>query len=472
MIGKSKLFSFIMNISYTTTSNMLSAIIFAIITLLVIPKLTSMETYGYYQLYYFYVNYVGVSYLGWCDGIYLREGGKYYKYLDKPLYCTQFWLLALFELIFYTAIFIFVLLAVDDANKHYVYMFVCIDGVIICIRWFITFILQATARIKEYAFVTVIERIVFAILITILMICGYRDFQLLVAADVIGKIISLSVGIRYCKDIVISNLMPIKSVLNEIKENMSAGIKLMLSSLSSMLIIGVVRFGVQNRWDITTFGKVSLTLTLSNAVITAINAIAVVLYPMLRRTSHDQLPKLYGIMRVLLMGFIFGGLMFYYPAQGILSLWLPQYADSIKYAAILLPVCAYESKMVMLVNTYFKTLRLEKALMKCNIAAFLVSVFCTIITTIVFANVTLAIISILVALMFRGILSELVLSHHINVSVKKDIVIEFVMTIAFIICNWYLGFVGMGIYALCYAVYLILKKNDLKQTIGYIKQMR
>lgn len=470
-MAKNKFISFVKNVSYTAVANILSMLISAI-ALLVIPKIVSVETYGYFQLYTFYIFYVGVSYLGWCEGIYLREGGKHYKDLDKPMYSAQFWLLGLFEVILYGIILIFAVFYSNDVNKHYVYMFVCTAAVGMCLRWFITFILQATARIKEFAIITISERIVYIMLVVILLALGYRNFILLIGADVAGKYISLLIGMWYCRDMVFSKPSFSKSIFGEIKENMSAGIKLMFAVLSSMLIIGVIRFGVQSKWDIATFGKVSLTLTISNMVMTAINAIAVVLYPMLRRTSREQLPKLYGIMRVLLMGIIFGGLMFYYPAQRILSAWLPQYADSIRYAAILLPVCVYESKTAMLINTYFKALRLENMMMICNIAALAVSVVCAVLSIVVFESVTLAIISILIALMFRGIFSELVLSHHIDVSVKKDIVIEFIMSIAFIICNWYLGFTGMGIYALCYVGYILLKKNDLKQTFNYIINLR
>lgn len=432
----------------------------------------SVETYGYFQLYMFYISYVGVSYLGWCDGIYLREGGKFYKDLDKSLYSTQFWILGFFEVILYSIILAFSLFLASDANKHFVYMFVCVAGVGMCLRWFITYILQATARIKEFAIVTISERIVYLALILFIFALGYKNYILLIAADVVGKYVSLSIGVWYCRDMVFAKLLSLKSVLGEIKENISAGIKLMFAGLSSMLIIGVIRFWVQSKWDIATFGKVSLTLTISNMVMTAINAIAVVLYPMLRRTSQEQLSRLYSIMRILLMGIIFAGLIFYYPLQRILSAWLPQYIESIRYAAILLPVCAYESKMAMLINTYLKALRLENMLMICNIAALAVSMICAFLSIAVFESITLAIISILISLMFRGILSELVLSRYINVSVKSDIMIEFMMSVAFIICNWFFGIVGMGIYLLCYVIYLLFKKNDLIEAVTYIKYLR
>ena len=376
------------------------------------------------------------------------------------------------EIIIYVCIFLGSLLFINDVNKHFVIGAVCVAAVGMCLRWFITFILQPTARIKEYAIVTISEKILFVILTMTLMAVGYRDYKLILAADVLSKYVSLGIGIWYCRDIVFSKAAPIRTAISEIKENMSAGIKLMLASLSSMLIIGVVRFGVENHWDIATFGKVSLTLSLSNMVMTAINAIAVVMYPMLRRTNEGSLPKIYGIMRVLLMGIIFGGIVFYYPAYKILSLWLPQYAASLRYAAILLPMCAYESKMSMLVNTYYKTLRLENLLMKCNMAALGLSVVLTLVSTLVLNSVTAAIISILIVLIFRCVLSEIILSAKMPIKVIKDIVIELIMTVAFIICNWFFGVWGMIAYFICYLIYISLKRNDIKETLTFIRSMR
>ena len=462
---------FIKNLSYTFVSNVISLII-SLLLVLVIPRLVGVEAYGYYQLYIFYTSYVGFLYFGWCDGIYLRIGGKYYKDLDKPLYSTQFRLLGLMEIIIYLSIFLGSLVFTNNIDKHFVIGAVCISAVGMCLRWFITFILQSTARIKEYAIVTISEKVLFVILTMSLMVAGYSDYKLILVSEVFSKYVSLGIGIWYCRDIVFSKAAPIKSAVSEIKENMSAGIKLMLASLSSMLIIGVVRFGIENHWDIATFGKVSLTLSISYVTVTAINAIGVVIYPILRRTNQNKLLDIYKIMRNLLMGFVFGALIFYYPAQKILTLWLPQYAESLRYAAILLPICVYESKVSILVNTYFYTLRLESLQMKCNLIALALSVMLTGISIYFFNSVISAILSILIVLVFRCALCEIVLSSKFPIKVIKNIIIELLMTIAFIICNWYFNLLGMFIYAICYTIYLIIERKGLLESLNFIKSMR
>ena len=468
---KKTLLDFTKNFSYTFTSNILSLLISVVIAF-VIPKLISVEQYGYYQLNICYSGYTGISFLGFCEGFYLRTGGKYYDDLDKPLYSTQFRLLGIYELIVFAAIFCWSLLFIDDKNKHFVIVCVCVAAVGMCLRWFLTYILQATARIKDYAFVTIAERILYVLVAVPMVFAGYRGFELLIIVDVAAKYISLLIGVWFCRDMVFSKTIPVKSVIPEIKENIAAGFKFMLALLCDMLIIGVVRFGVQSYWNIATFSKVSVTLTVSNLVMTAINAIAVVMYPTLRRTNEGRLPALYRIMRIVLVGFAFGALIFYYPIQRILTAWLPQYAESLRYAAILFPICMYQSKMSLLVNTYYKTLRLENLLMKCNMAALILSIICTVVSTFVLNSVTAAILSILIALIFRCILSELLLSKHIDIDVKLDIVIELVMTAAFIICNWYFGLAGMIMYAVCYLVYLVIKRKDILESLNFIKSMR
>lgn len=457
--------------SYTFVSNILSLCLSSVL-FLVIPKFIDIKAFGYYQLYLLYINYAWGLSFGWCEGIYLRLGGKYYEDMDKPVYSTQFRLLGLMEIVLCVCIFICSLLVVKDPDKHFVIGCTCFVAIGVCLRLFISYILQSTDRIKEYAIVTISERIMFLLLAMALMMFGYRGYKLLLVSDAFSKNVSLGIGIFYCRDIVFSpKIVSVKRVIPEIKDNMSAGIKLLLAAMSSLLITGVVRFSVEHHWGVSTFGKVSLTLSISNMGVTAINAIGTVMYPVLCRTEQEKMPNIYKLLRMILMGLVFGVLILYYPAQKALNAWLPQYADSLRYAAVLLPICVYESKVSILVNTYLNTLRMEKLLMKCNLAALSLSVICTAVSTIVLNSVTGAIYSVLIVLIFRCVLSEIALSTKLPIHVAKDIELELIMTVAFIICNWYFGFSGMLMYAGCYVLYLVIKRQDIKETLNFIKSM-
>ena len=59
---------------------------------------------------------------------------------------------------------------------------------------------------------------------------------------------------------------------------------------------------------------------------------------------------------------LLGAFVFYYPLKIILTRILPGYAESIRYMALMFPVCIFDSKISLLVNTYLKALRKEKAI--------------------------------------------------------------------------------------------------------------
>ena len=286
-----KFLDFTKNFSYTFMSNAFSTLV-SIIATLIIPKMINVEQYGLYQIYIFYTGYVWLSCFGLCDGIYLRTGGRYYQDIDKSVYGSLFWLFGLFEAIFYTVIFIVSFLFVKDDNAKYIVICVCIVAIEINLRNFIAYILMATARIKEYAIVIISEKIIFALSIIILFMVRIHNFRWVIVSSMLATSISLFIEIWYCRDMVFAKLAPVQNVIKEAKVNCFIGARLMFASLSSMLIIGVVRFCIQHHWDVSTYGRVALTLSISNMVINAINAVAVVLYPTLRRTDEGSLPKI------------------------------------------------------------------------------------------------------------------------------------------------------------------------------------
>ena len=85
--------TFLKNFSHTFAANAVTFLISALVVL-VVPKRLGGDQYGYFQLYTLYTSYVGFFHFGWCDGMYLRYGGKDYHQLDKPVFITQFWMLA------------------------------------------------------------------------------------------------------------------------------------------------------------------------------------------------------------------------------------------------------------------------------------------------------------------------------------------------------------------------------------------
>lgn len=466
-----KALDFIKNFSYTLSSNLLSLVISTLVVL-IIPKLIGVEEYGYWQLYIFYTSYIGFLHFGWNDGIYLRYGGKEYDSLDKKMFFSQYYMLFTVQLLIGVLISIYALLFVQGENRVFIVQMTSIALVIVNSRYMLLFLLQATNRIRIYAKITMLDRILYVGLIILLLAFGIRNFKLMIIADLLGKGVSLLVAMYACKDIVFRNISQFTFTIKEAYLNLSVGIKLMLSNIAGKFIVGFVKLGIERSWDIATFGKVSLTLSISNLVMLFINAVGVIMYPILRRTNESKLPNIYMTMRDVLMIILLGVLIIYYPLKSILSGWLPKYAESLNYMAILFPIVIYEGKMSLLINTYLKTLRKEKTILFINVITVSMSALFTLVTTALMRNLDFAIISIVLLLALRSVVSELILSKIINISVLKDIVIELGMTTIFILTAWKLdSFITVLIYGLFYGVYLFIKRTDIKNSAQNLKKL-
>lgn len=461
----------IKNFSYTVSSNLLTLIVSTLVVLIV-PKIIGVEDYGYWQLYIFYTSYVGFLHFGWNDGIYLRYGGEEYKDLDKKLFFSQFFMFLALQLMIGLIVFILTYIFINDSNRLFVCQMTAITLIITNTRYMLLYILQATNRIESYARVTIFDRCIYVIFVVCLITMGFREYKLMIIADMAGKGLSFVWAIYYCKDIVIRKVADFYFNIHETLLNISVGSKLMLSNIASKLVVGTVRLGIERTWDIETFGRISLTLSISNMVMLFINAVGIVIFPVLRRTDEKKLPEIYVTMRDVLMIISLGVLIIYYPLKFVLCLWLPEYAESLRYMAILFPLVVFEGKISLLINTYLKVLRKERLILFINIITVIASIFLTLFTTLTIKNLNIAVFSIVVLLAFRSVMAEFLLSRVIKIVVIKDIVLELTMTILFIVTAWrFDSAITTTLYGIGYVIYLMVKRRDIKLTLGNMRKI-
>lgn len=459
--------SFLKKSSYVIISNLLSLLI-SILVILVIPKIIGVEDYGYWQLYLFYVSYVGFLHLGWIDGIYLKYAGKEYQELEIQKFYSQFISLFVFQALIAIGLYFFSHLLESDENKLFIFTMLAFTLIFNNVRFLFIYILQTTNRIKESAYITITDRIVYVLFLILLIVWKKNHYQVMIVADMIGRALSLCLAIYFCKELALQKLTLFKLDRTEILDNIKVGSSLMFSNICSMLIIGIFRFGIEYKWDISTFGKVSLIFSISAFLMVFINAIGVVLFPMLKNMQKSDMEKFFARARDLFVFIMFAMLLCYYPLKLILSMWLPDYADSMIYMSIIFPIAVYEGKMALLLNTYFKALRLEKNMLIINFVVMLLSFVFTVITVFAFKNIMSVMLAIMALLMLRSIAFEYVLSKVINIGSFKGNVFEIILTISFIFFNLMLSldyaFVG---YLTTYFLYLfVLKKN----VITYFKK--
>ncbi|EOH60597.1 MULTISPECIES: lipopolysaccharide biosynthesis protein [Enterococcus] len=443
------------NLYYTVAANFATLGISVLLNLFV-PKLLGVTEYSYWQLYVFYSSYVGFLHFGWIDGIYLKIGGEEYDQLNKRDLGTQFWYLMIFELFLSFFVAIWAWLFLPHSEQSVILILTAIVSVVTIIKTFVLYILQSTNRIKEYAQLSRNDRYLYVLFIAIYFSLGGRNFFWLILLDILSKLLVTLWGMSLIKDMLNVKLINLRVLFPEILDNINIGSKLMISNIASMLIIGTIRFFVQQKWTIETFGKLSFTLSLSNMFLTFINAIGIVMFPLLRRTNKERLPELFRILRGLFVPLTYGLLIFYIPAKIILSLWLPEYAESLRFMGILFPIVIYEGRMSLLINTYLKTLRKEKTILFVNIITLGVTLLASLFVIFIVGNLDLTVLLILISLALRCNLAEFFLYKDLRLTIGWKHVIETLLTVLFILSNvlFNASFASMVVYVVIYIVYL------------------
>ncbi len=449
------------NIVYTFAAQSVSLLL-SVIMSLIVPKLLGVEEFSYWQLFLFYAGYLGFFHFGLNDGIYLRLGGAEYKNLNYSLIGSQLRVSFVFQFLLAFAMILISIIFVDDWNRRFVWIGTAIYLPLFNATAFIGDMFQAVNKIKLYSLIFTVERFFIVLAVCALLILKCDTFIWFIVLYITGKFIALTCGIWYGREIVFAKALPIKNTLWEIIINISVGINLMFSNIASMLILGTGRFVVDNIWGITVFGKFSFSISLVSFFLLFISQISIVLFPTLRRVNEQDLKKFYYFSRDLLGIFLAGVLLAYLPLKYLLGLWLPQYNESLQYLALLLPLCTYDGKMNMLCTTYLKVLRKERLLLKINLVSLAGGSLLSFIGGYLLHNIYAVVISMVVTVAFRSVVSEIYLAKFMDATVAKNLISEFVLVVIFMTCTWFISPIGgFVVYLIAYATYLIVLRNKL-----------
>lgn len=469
----SKLKVFFSNVSYSLFANALRLIV-SVASYVLIPVIMGdrIDQYGYFQVYLFYIGYIGLFQLGIGEGALLQEGGKEYADLDRSKYSFQFRFLLAGELLISIVIIILVTIFNDEVDYVFIAFAFGANLLIYLPRDLLAYLLQASNRIKEAtALITIIGRSTYLLCLIILWNIHYQRYYLFAAADILSKLCELIYIIIVCRDIVFARqaswLVGIRGVI----QNISAGIKLMFTGIANLIITGITRFAIQQEWDVITYGKISLMLSTTNLVLTFISAMAVVLYPALRRIGPERAISLYHAIRDILMALLLCTVIFCYPLQVIMMKIFPQYHESLVYIPILFPACIFSAKVTMLIQTYMQVFRLEREILKVNLLTVGVAMASTAVSVYVYHSLMLAVVAILFTTAFRCLLAEYVLSKRLGISVFKDSVIEILYVSLFVAISFLIGEKqGMLISIPVYLIYVTAKAKSVIAAWNLIRQ--
>ena len=323
----------------------------------VLPKLFSVQEYGYYKIFTLYLSYAGILHLGFVDGMLLKISGQKYEDLDKIKYKK----ITLFYIIFQGIVCFLIWNFVFFISNEYRYMifFLGLGIFSMNVITYFQFISQATMKFSEFSVVKVVTAG-----LTFISICVLYIFNAKYNYDISSKCyIAISVTINWLilvfylyryKDITVGKIVLSVHIKQEIVEYFKNGFLLTISYQILQLILNLDRQFVSILFSTEDYAVYSFAYSLISMITTVISAVSLVLFPTLKQTEKKEaiklLPKsLIGVEWLVLL--CFGG---YFPLARIIKLFLPQYSYSINYLAILFPGLVFSSCITLVLFNYYK----------------------------------------------------------------------------------------------------------------------
>lgn len=437
----------------------------------IVPKIIDEYQYAYWQIFVLYVGYAGVLHFGLLDGIVLRYSQYNYEELDKRRIRSQFKIL-LYSTSAMAAIAIIVSLVFFAGTTREIIILVAIGVITKNLFAYNSYSFQITDRISKYAILVIVQRLAYGLFVVLLLCFRVNRFEWYCIADLAGDCTGIVLSGFFNRGMYFGDSLPPREALREWKTNLLSGAMLMVANWSAMLLVGGAKMVIQWRWDELTFGRVSFSFSITSVFLTFVNAASVVLFPSLKRLERDQLPPLYGSIRRVLSPILFAALLCYFPGCEILRRYLPNYSASLKYLGTLLPLIIYSSKVSLLTNNYLKAYRKEKSMLAINSFSVIAAFAAYAISTYLLNSLTAVLVCIVAAVMLNSVLSELVVAKTIGISLGREIMVEVLMAITFIVFTSCLRFwTACAAYAVLLGIYLLCHRRDVAVMLKEMKSV-
>lgn len=438
----------------------------SILQTLLVPKVLGVEQYGYWQLYIFYISYVGFFHLGLSSGVYLTTGGQTRDQMDKSAIKSQMIFGATYQTCMAIVIVVLSQFMAVGSERSFVIVMTALYLVLQNLATFMMNELQCMNETKKSSYSSIVERFAFLIPLLAFLVLHVQVFEPYVFAFTASTIVQLVYCTWELRDFWHAPFLGMRRAAQLGWSSIKVGFPMMIASVASMLILGIGRFFIDVAWGIETFGKLSLALSLVSFFLAFVSQASMVLFPSLRQAGENEVRAFYQAARDA-MGLLFPCVyLLYFPLAWILGLWLPDYASSFVYLILLLPICVFDSKMNITGTTFYNVLRKERVMLAVNLVAALSCLILTLISIYVCKSVFAVMVSMAFVIAMRSLFSEEYMNRLLAVRASKICVFELGLTAEFIIVAFMMpSSFAFIVYAFSYMGFLMIFREDLRGTI-------
>lgn len=403
---------------------------------LMLPKLLSVESFGFWQLFIFYTQYGGFAHFGLYDGIYLREGGKVYSDLNFNTLAYQLRISLLYQIAI-GVVFVSIASQYLEGDRLFVMYASVVYVLLNNMCTYSSFILQATNRMKEFSMGRVIDSITFATMVVFLFCSQVYNAKVLILCFILGRMFSFLYyqynTIEIYSKIIVKH---IGSYKEDLIINIKNGVSLMFANIMGMLILGICRFYVDAHWGVIAFSQISFALTLSNFLLLFFNQASLVLFPELRRWSTERIVAFYERSNKYLYIITPVALFLYYPISYFIKFWLPDYSISCTYLIYFIPLCVFDAKMQMIYSTLLRVNNKVKEIFYINLFALGITILMIIISYCLFDELRVVVFAMFLSIYARSIFSHIYISKMLQKPIRlTSLLFQALYVLGFVLIN-------------------------------------
>jgi O-antigen/teichoic acid export membrane protein len=430
---------------------------------LLIPKILSVNNYGYYKIFILYLTYCGLFHFGFIDGIYLKYGGESYDRLDKVMFRSYFkYLFILVSILSF--LFIALAFSIKDNNSKIIVILLSINLISVHITGYFQMISQITSRFKELSnriIIIAIGNLVLTISGVLLKIDNYIIYILLII------ILNYTISIWYIftyKDIVFGEKIPIYRISKAIKIFMINGVPLLLANLATSFLLVVDKQIVQVFFTVEKFAIYAFSYSMLSIVTLMISSVGVVLYPILMKSNIENIGYNHTRLNRIVISIVFLGLFIYFPLQYFIPFFLTKYLDSLLVFRITLPGIIFSSSIVTVKHNFFKITNKNDYFFFISLSIIFLSIGLNFIAYYIYGTIESIAISSIIGLSIWYILTEIYMIkiHHTS-WIKNSFLILFGITFFYVLTS-YENYLMTGIIYLIIIILTIylLNREEIK----------
>lgn len=464
----------IKSIAQVLTSN-ITTILSGIVIGFIIPKVISVEGYGFYKTFTLYVTYTGMFSMGIIDGIVLDYGGCDYESLDCRLFRSIFKWYILIHVIWIVVI-LATTIFIQDANYSFIVAMIAIYMFFANIVGYFQQISQITQRFKEYSVAKIIQSamkiIGGVIMIGIYYLTqDYVNYRIYIGLSTLGFII-IAIGYTIIYRELIFGVSFQFFCTGKIVLHLSKiGFPLMFANLCGTFILTLDRQFVNLLFTNSEYAVYAFAYNLLSLITVATSAVSTVLYPMLKRTQLEALEKKYSDLVSTILIFVFGAMLVYFPLSAFIQWFLPKYTESLVIFRVIFPGLAISSAITVVMHNYYKILGDNFIYFKRSILILLLSAVANGIAYVLFKTTISISMASIVSMTIWYLYIEQYFMKKFQCSRKKNLVYMLLMMGVFYLITFIPNWIISGVlYFLAYgSVTLLIQRDTLLFAKGFIR---